>query len=67
MFDHILVPLDGSTGAEHAITVAARIARVSHGSITLLQAVRVAMTLGRDVAHSLLLKERRSRHRGQYG
>ncbi len=37
MFQRILVPLDGSARAEQAISVAARIARVSGGSIVLLQ------------------------------
>ena len=36
MFQKILVPLDGSTGAEHAIPVAARIARASEGTVMLL-------------------------------
>jgi nucleotide-binding universal stress UspA family protein len=49
MFDRILVPLDGSTDAEHVLPVAARIARASHGSIILLRAVRVPVRLGRDV------------------
>src|SRR5947209_8058059 len=39
MFQRILVPLDGSTRAEQAIPVAARIARASDGSIILLRAV----------------------------
>lgn len=37
MFQRILVPLDGSARAEQAISVAARIARASGGSIVLLQ------------------------------
>ncbi|HEV2579523.1 MAG TPA: universal stress protein, partial [Ktedonobacteraceae bacterium] len=41
MFKRILVPLDGSTRAERALTIAARLARASGGSITLLQAVGI--------------------------
>jgi len=37
MFKHILVPLDGSTLAEHALPVAARIARATGGSLLLVQ------------------------------
>src|SRR5579863_10446959 len=39
MFHRILVPLDGSEQAQHAIPVAARLARASGGSILLLQAI----------------------------
>lgn len=39
MFTRIMVPLDGSLRAERALTVAARIALASHGSIVLLQVV----------------------------
>ncbi len=39
MFKHILVPLDGSTRAETALPVAARIARAYGASITLLRVV----------------------------
>jgi nucleotide-binding universal stress UspA family protein len=39
MFQHILVPLDGSPLAEQALPVAARIARQSGSSISLLDAV----------------------------
>jgi nucleotide-binding universal stress UspA family protein len=38
MFKRMLVPLDGSTRAERAIPVAARIARATGSSIVLLQA-----------------------------
>ena len=41
MFQRILVPLDGSARAERALTVAARLARASGGSIVLLQAVGI--------------------------
>src|SRR5438045_9577387 len=37
MFQRILVPLDGSSRAERAIPVAARIARATHGSVLLLR------------------------------
>lgn len=39
MFRRILVPLDGSTRAERAIPVAARIARASHGSVIVARVV----------------------------
>ena len=39
MFQHILVPLDGSSRAERALPLAAHIARSTGGSITLLRAV----------------------------
>ncbi len=39
MFQHILVPLDGSPRAEQALSVAARIARFTGGSLLLVQVV----------------------------
>jgi nucleotide-binding universal stress UspA family protein len=36
MFKRILVPLDGSPRAEHALPVAARLARASGGTVVLL-------------------------------
>jgi nucleotide-binding universal stress UspA family protein len=39
MFKRILVPLDGSERAEHAIAVAARLARASNGSVILMRVV----------------------------
>src|SRR5450631_3378788 len=39
MFQHILVPLDGSPRAEQALPVAARIARFTGGSLFLVQVV----------------------------
>jgi nucleotide-binding universal stress UspA family protein len=46
MFTRILVPLDGTPRAERALAVAARIARASHGSIVLLQAIGVPFEYG---------------------
>ena len=43
MFKRILVPLDGSPRAERAIPLAARLARVSGGSITFLRVVTTAI------------------------
>lgn len=43
MFRHILVPLDGSIRAEQALPVAARMARASRGSLTLVTVVTPAM------------------------
>ncbi len=40
MFQHLLVPLDGSPRAEQALPVAARIARFSNGSVLLVQVIR---------------------------
>lgn len=42
MFQHILVPLDGSPLAEQALPVAARLARACGGTITLLHVVDVS-------------------------
>src|SRR5215467_4725162 len=39
MFQHILVPLDGSARAEHALPVAAHLARTTGACITLLRVV----------------------------
>ena len=39
MFQHILVPLDGSSRAEYALPVAARIARATGGSLLLVQVI----------------------------
>jgi len=46
MFERILVPLDGSPRAEKALPVAARIARASGGSVTLLQVVSPPIDYG---------------------
>lgn len=45
MFKTILVPLDGSTRAEQALPVAARLARTSGGSIVLLRVVTAPIDL----------------------
>ena len=44
MFKRILVPLDGSTRAERAIPVAARIARAMSGSVVLMQVATIPVT-----------------------
>ncbi|GCE14836.1 universal stress protein [Tengunoibacter tsumagoiensis] len=41
MFQHILVPLDGSQRSEQALALAAHIARVHHSSILLLQSIEI--------------------------
>jgi nucleotide-binding universal stress UspA family protein len=46
MFEHILVPLDGSTRAEEALPIAARIARAAGSSVVLLQVVSFPMSYG---------------------
>lgn len=46
MFSRILVPLDGSQRSEQALTLAARVAQASHGSIVLLQAVGIPAEYG---------------------
>ncbi len=46
MFQRILVPLDGSEGAERAIPVAARIARASGGSIVFMRVILPPAELG---------------------
>jgi nucleotide-binding universal stress UspA family protein len=42
MFQHILVPLDGSLRAERALPVAARLARASEGMLILMRTVKTA-------------------------
>ncbi len=46
MFKRILVPLDGSSLAEQALPLAARLAKVSGGAITLLHISSIAMEYG---------------------
>ncbi len=45
MFRHIVIPLDGSSRAEEALPVAARLARASGGQLTLLRVVLPAIEL----------------------
>ena len=45
MFRHIMIPLDGSSRAEAALPVAARLARASGGQLTLLRVVTPAIEL----------------------
>jgi nucleotide-binding universal stress UspA family protein len=47
MFKRILVPLDGSTLAERAIPVAARLAHAAGGTVILLQVVAVPVETGK--------------------
>jgi len=46
MFSRIMVPLDGSTRAERALPIAARIARASNARVLLVRAVTVPVTYG---------------------
>jgi len=46
MFRHILVPLDGSSLAEQALPLAARLAKVSGGTITLLRVTSLGVEDG---------------------
>ncbi len=48
MFQHILVPVDGTEQAEHAVAVAGRIARRTGGAITLMQVVTAEAARGSD-------------------
>src|SRR5207302_6149408 len=54
MFKRILVPLDGSERAEQALSVAARMARGSGGSVILLQVVDVTVSSYGYVAPPLI-------------
>lgn len=47
MFQRILVPLDGSTRAESAIPIAARLARASSGTVILLHVVAPPVSTGK--------------------
>lgn len=58
MFERIIVPLDGSSRAEYALPVAARIARASGGSLHLLQVVSPPIDYGRGLAPVSLLTDR---------
>jgi nucleotide-binding universal stress UspA family protein len=57
MFERIVVPLDGSARAEHALPVAARIARASGGSIHLLQVVSPLIDYSGGMAPVALMTE----------
>jgi len=57
MFKHILVPLDGSTLAEHALPVAARIARATDGSVLLVQVFNLPIDYSGGWAPALLMTE----------
>lgn len=48
MFQQIMVPLDGSEQAEHALAAAAKIARHAHGTVMLLQVVGAEAARGSD-------------------
>jgi nucleotide-binding universal stress UspA family protein len=48
MFQRILVPLDGSTLAESAVPIAARIAQASGGSVILLQAAIIPIEIASE-------------------
>ena len=57
MFKRILVPLDGSTRAERALPIAARIARAAGGSVMLLHVVTTPLAFGHYPRPSTLLRE----------
>ena len=58
MFQHILIPLDGSKRAEQAIPVAARIARACGGSLIFLRAVGTHIEFGTYITEpSVLVQE----------
>src|SRR6266516_3491997 len=52
MFKRILVPLDGSTRAERALPIAARIARAADGSVILVQVATLPATYSTYLASS---------------
>ena len=58
MFKRLLVPLDGSTRAEKAIPVAARIAHASGGTIVLLQVVDMPIRYGKFVTPTSFATEK---------
>ncbi len=51
MFQHILVPLDGSSRAEQALPVAARLARASSGTLTILRVVTAPLDMDLHPVH----------------
>ncbi len=58
MFQHILVPLDGSRRAEQALPVAARLAQASGGMVVLLRAVNMANQFASYIAMEPLITQR---------
>ncbi len=57
MFKQILIPLDGSTRAEKALPVAARLAHASNGSIVLLRVAKLPVDYGGGYTQAPLLTE----------
>lgn len=57
MFRRILVPLDGSSLAEHALPLAARLAKVSGSTITLLHISSITMEYGPYMAQPFVYTE----------
>jgi nucleotide-binding universal stress UspA family protein len=57
MFKRILVPLDGSSRAEQALPIAARIARASGGSVLLLHVMNPPLKFGPYMRQSTLLRK----------
>ncbi len=60
MFRRIIVPLDGSTEAERAIRVAARMARAFDGSIVFVRVVFPPVDLGKFAAQHAVVWERQT-------
>ncbi|HEU0001138.1 MAG TPA: universal stress protein [Ktedonobacteraceae bacterium] len=58
MFQHILVPLDGSKNAEKSIPVASRLARASGGSIVFVRAVLPPVEFGKYAKQHSIAWER---------
>lgn len=58
MFQHILVPLDGSPRAEQALPVAARIARATGGSLLLVQVISPPIDYSGGLSPVPLVNER---------
>jgi len=57
MFQHILVPLDGSLRAESALSIAARLAHAANGSITLLWAITLQQEFTWQTVDSIRMQE----------
>ncbi len=57
MFRRIVVPLDGSSLAEHALPLAARLAKVSDSTITLLHISSITMEYGPYMAQPFVYTE----------